>query len=43
MAQQWNGLAEPRRQGMFSSAGEEMAVAGTPSLRCFQPVRGRET
>jgi len=43
MAQQCNRSAEHRQRGMFPFAAEEVAVVETPSLRCFQPVRGRET
>jgi hypothetical protein len=43
MAQQCNRSAERRRRGMSPSAGEVVAVVETPSLQCFQRVRGRET
>jgi hypothetical protein len=43
MAPQCNRSAERRRRGMFPSPAEEVTVVETPSLRCFQRVRGRET
>jgi hypothetical protein len=44
MAQQCNRSAERQCRGMFPSAAEEEeVVVETPSLRCLQRVRGRET
>jgi hypothetical protein len=43
MAQQCDRSAEHWRRGMFPSVAEEVVVIVTPSLRCFQAVRGRET
>ena len=40
--QQCNRSAERRRRGMFLSPAEEVAMVDTPSLQCFQCVRGRE-
>jgi hypothetical protein len=43
MAQQCYRTVVRWRLGMFPSAVEEVAEVETPSLRCFKPVRGRET
>ena len=42
-AQQCNRSAEGQCRGMFASASERLAMVETPSLRCFERVRGRET
>jgi len=43
VAQQYNGSVEHRHRGMIQSGAEEVAVVETPSLRCFQCARGKET
>jgi len=43
MAQECDCSVEHWHRGMFLSLAEEVPVVETPSLRCFQRVRGRET
>jgi hypothetical protein len=43
MAQQFNRSAERLPRDMLPSAPEQVAVVKAESLRCFPPVRVRET
>jgi len=43
MDQQCNRSGERWHRGIFPSPAEEVVVVDTPSLRCFQRVRGWET